>query len=152
MRIFSDNPGACIEPGGYELSDYRMEIKCEQCGKAAHHHNWETVDGGCINQHWRTWCDHCGTRDESMFASGGGDRWAEIDYDFDYPDDGEAELAEKQRAYEQLVERFGYAVAGYARMIGKPRVMNEQETQVVTPQFKFWCGRLLTFRLYYLPF
>ncbi len=67
-RIYSDNPGACIEPGGYELDNETDVIDCERCGADAIRRNWETVDGGSINAHWRWWCTHCGASDASMFA------------------------------------------------------------------------------------
>lgn len=68
MRIYSENPGACIEPGGLELMNETRTISCDTCGKDAVYHQWESCELGCINSHWRWQCDNCGAERESLFA------------------------------------------------------------------------------------
>ncbi|WP_170565796.1 hypothetical protein [Ruegeria atlantica] len=58
--IFCDNPGSCIEPGGYTLDDESWETECRDCGKAARESCWEEVEGGSINRYSAIRCGHCG--------------------------------------------------------------------------------------------
>lgn len=58
--IFCDNPGSCIEPGGYTLDNNSWETDCPDCGKDAREHHWEAVEGGSINQYFTVRCGHCG--------------------------------------------------------------------------------------------
>ena len=43
-------------------------VPCVACGKDALRTDWETIDGGSVNFHWREVCAHCGHLSESLFA------------------------------------------------------------------------------------
>lgn len=60
-RVFSDNPGSCIEPGGMELDNEYYPVDCPCCGKEARAHFWQQVEGGSINNYRNYSCDHCET-------------------------------------------------------------------------------------------
>ena len=49
------------DDGGYAVT-------CTACGKDALRTDWETIDGGSVNFHWREVCAHCGQVSESLFA------------------------------------------------------------------------------------
>ncbi|KHQ49940.1 hypothetical protein [Mameliella alba] len=66
-RTGNTQPGTAIgrdhhhDDGGYA-------VPCTVCGKAALRTDWETIDGGSVNFHWREVCAHCGHVSESLFA------------------------------------------------------------------------------------
>lgn len=92
MRVY----GNTIEPGGLELDNDSYIAPCKECGKQATYRHWETLDGGCINPHWRWDCNHCGAKDQSMFAS-------------DEPDDDANDIRREACLPEELGDEEGFA-------------------------------------------
>ncbi len=58
-RIFCDNPGSCIEPGGMELDNDKYEVPCDVCGNNKIIRNWQDLEGGSINNHSSEYCHTC---------------------------------------------------------------------------------------------
>ncbi|MAB06116.1 MAG: hypothetical protein CML50_08875 [Rhodobacteraceae bacterium] len=54
--------------GSQHDDDGGYAIPCTACGKDASRTDWQTIDGGSVNLHWREVCTHCGHVSESLFA------------------------------------------------------------------------------------
>ncbi len=52
--------GGCIEPGGMELDDETVTMKCPACRGKAVQRYWESYDGGSIDQKSTLACSECG--------------------------------------------------------------------------------------------
>ena len=64
MKIFCDNPGSCIEPGGYELAHDTISFNCRGCGIEIAGAREERVEGGSLNAYLVGTCPHCGADNE----------------------------------------------------------------------------------------
>ena len=54
--------------GSQHDDDGGYVVPCTACGKDASRTDWQTIDGGSVNLHWREVCTHCGHVSESLFA------------------------------------------------------------------------------------
>lgn len=50
------------------MSAEAYAVPCTACGKDALRTDWETIDAGSVNFHWREVCSHWGHVSESLFA------------------------------------------------------------------------------------
>ena len=58
--------GGCIEPGGIELDDETVSVKCPVCQGNAVQRYWESCDGGSINRYSTFACSDCGHLDGDL--------------------------------------------------------------------------------------
>jgi hypothetical protein len=56
-----------IRQGMISHDDDSYAVFCTACRKAATRTEWQTIDGGSVNLHWREVCAHCGHLSESLF-------------------------------------------------------------------------------------
>lgn len=65
--VYSQNPGRCIEPDGYELDNDHFTEECPHCAGRFHTRYWQECEGGSINNYWSKWCDDCDFSDTNNY-------------------------------------------------------------------------------------
>jgi hypothetical protein len=65
-RTGTTQPGTAAGRDHHDDSGYAVPYTA--CDKDASRADWETIDGGSVNFHWREVCAHCGHVSESLFA------------------------------------------------------------------------------------